>query len=172
MRLNKQQILEIAITMAKKDGLINLTANDLCRVAEIPAGSFQMVMGLKFSELIEQIKFLCPESNAPHFRLTRSHGSQEHRRTEILRTAMELATQNGYRSIQPSSLAEEAGISRALLHSYFGTKEQLLRAVMRFAVANRVLPVIAQGIANREPQALKAPMDVRLEALALLAEIN
>lgn len=87
---------------------------------------------------------------------------------EILSIALKLAQQNGYREISRELIAKAARISPALVSVRFGTMPKLRRRLMRFAIAQACLPVIAQGLAARDGQALKASDDLKQLALASL----
>ena len=96
------------------------------------------------------------------------HKSPEDRRTEILDAALELAERKGLGVFTRLELATQAGVANGLLNKYFGTMAQLHRAVMRAAVQRENLPVLAQGLARRDPQALKASDELRNRAIDAL----
>ncbi len=48
-------------------------------------------------------------------------------------------------------------------------RDEIMAAALRAAVANHVLPVIAQGLALRDPHALRAPVELRAVAAGSLA---
>ena len=79
--------------------------------------------------------------------------------------AMTLATRIGYSNIKRSDIAAAASVAEGLVSLYWGTMTQLKRAVMRRAVAEGNLVIIAQGLAGGDGQARKAPESVRREAL-------
>lgn len=93
----------------------------------------------------------------------------EVRHDQILTAALKLAAKTHYSRITRDGIAERAKCSTGLITKYFTTMPQLKRAVMRAAVKQGFVPVIAQGIADRDRHALKATGKVRKEALALLA---
>ena len=49
-------IKQIAINLARTDGLINLTRVGLCAAAGIPDGSFRHVTGQTFNEFIDSLR--------------------------------------------------------------------------------------------------------------------
>ncbi len=55
-------------------------------------------------------------------------------RERILVAAGECFAKYGFSRTRVDDIAESAGVSRALVHSYFGTKPKLLRAVQEFVV--------------------------------------
>ena len=60
-------------------------------------------------------------------------GSPEHRRTQMVRAALEVIQERGFPDTRIADVAERAGVSPALVIYYFGTKDALLSAAMRFA---------------------------------------
>lgn len=92
------------------------------------------------------------------------------RQTQILTSALALATKSGYSGLMRTEIAAHAGVAPSLISYHFSTMPDLLRAVMREAVRTECLPVIAQGVAARNPHALKAPSELRERALLSLAK--
>jgi len=60
----------------------------------------------------------------------------EEKRTEIIREAADLLEELGYDRCSMALLADRLGGSKATLYGYFPSKEELLRAVLQFQVAN------------------------------------
>ncbi len=90
------------------------------------------------------------------------------RRQHILDAAVMLASSGNYLKITRQGIAQTAGIAPTLISHHFGTMIQLRRALMRYAVQNRHLPVIAQGLAARDDQAQKASAELQAAALGTL----
>lgn len=61
-----------------------------------------------------------------------AHAAQK--RQEIIRIAAELFEELGYERTSMSAIAARAGASKATLYAYFGSKEQLLRAILEHDV--------------------------------------
>lgn len=101
---------------------------------------------------------------APRTRMTRRA-----RHDTILAAALRLAVVTGYTKVTRDDIALAAGCSPALVSEIFGTMPATRRSLMRAAVAGRVLPVIAQGLALRDPHALRAPAELRALAAASIA---
>ena len=95
--------------------------------------------------------------------------SRRARHDEILAAAVRVSITVGYNRITRDDIALAAGCSPALVSEIFGTMTCMRRAMQRAAVANHVLPVIAQGLALRDPHALRAPAELRAAAAASLA---
>jgi hypothetical protein len=88
------------------------------------------------------------------------------RRDEIMAAALRVATLIGYNKMTREDIALAARCSPAQVSELFGTMCALRRSTQRAAVANHVLPVIAQGLALRDPHALRAPAELRAVAAA------
>jgi AcrR family transcriptional regulator len=71
-------------------------------------------------------------------------------RAEILGSARSLFAIRGFRSTSVRAIAAEAGVDPALVHHYFGTKDDLFMAALQLPVDPRELlaPVIAAGPAD------------------------
>lgn len=89
----------------------------------------------------------------------------EVRREYILGVALSLAEAKHYLKMTRFQLAEECDVSEGLITHYFGTMTRLRRDVMRHAIKERRLPVIAQGLTANDPHARKAPTQLQREAL-------
>jgi AcrR family transcriptional regulator len=68
-------------------------------------------------------------------------------RAEILGSARQLFAQKGFGGASIRAIAADAGVDPALVHHYFGTKDDLFMAALEIPVDPRqlLLPVIAQG---------------------------
>ena len=67
--------------------------------------------------------------------------AQGERRTEILRTAMDLFTQRGYAAISLGQIATEVGVTKSALYNHFRSKESLYTEVLC-----TLLGLIADGV--------------------------
>lgn len=88
------------------------------------------------------------------------------RKAMILQAAIEAAKSHGYQNVTRDDIANRAGVSMGLVTKYYGTMNQLRRAIMRAAVVEEIGPVIAQGLVFNDPQAQKAPEHVKRKALS------
>lgn len=91
------------------------------------------------------------------------------RKQAIMDVAIKQAQRDGYLSLTRHELATGAQCAPSLVSRYWGTMEQLKRAVMREAVKRDNLEIIAQGLASRDSIAKKAKPEIRQQALELLA---
>ena len=90
------------------------------------------------------------------------------RTAQLLDIALVQAETFGCRNVTAHRVAVAAGVAPSLVTYYFSTMPRLHRAIMRAAVKREILPIIAQGIADRNPQALAAPDELKRKALATL----
>lgn len=86
------------------------------------------------------------------------------RTRELLAVAVNVAAAHGWRTLTREGIAVAAGVSPGLVSARLGTMDALRRSVMRAAVRERVVAVVAEGLALRDKQACKA--DEGLRALA------
>ena len=96
----------------------------------------------------------------------------ELRKEQILEAAMIVAERSGYKEMLRREIAKEANCGNGTVSLYFGTMTQLHRAVMRKAIQDEILTIIAQGIAARDANALKAPTDLRQAAMEWMLECS
>lgn len=93
-----------------------------------------------------------------------SDSDRRQRQAQILAAAIEEAKVDGYQWVRRELVAKRAGVSVGLVNSYYGTMIQLKRAVMRAAVEQRIVPLVAQGLADGNEHALKADADLKAQA--------
>jgi AcrR family transcriptional regulator len=96
---------------------------------------------------------------------------------EILLAACRVVVHEGAHALRIGNVAREAGVSRTLVHYYFTTRQELLRAAFAFSEDRRVealeaeLAGLATG-AERAERALRRTLDPELEeAPALWNEV-
>lgn len=89
----------------------------------------------------------------------------EVRKAQILAAACDLAIDIGYANVRRDNIAKAAGVAMGTVNKYFSTMTQLRGDLMRYAVKNELLPIIAQGLACRDKHALKAPRDLQNRAV-------
>tara|TARA_R100000541_G_scaffold8848_2_gene16460 strand:+ start:1680 stop:1979 length:300 start_codon:yes stop_codon:yes gene_type:complete len=82
------------------------------------------------------------------------------RHDEVLDVALSLSVSVGYLRVTRDAIAKQVGLTPQAIQHHIGTMAKLRRAIMRKALADECLPVIAQGLANRDEHALKAPADL------------
>lgn len=87
------------------------------------------------------------------------------RKKLIIQAALKVSERTGYCHVRRQDVAIEAGVSEGLVSQYLGTMSKLKRTVMRHAVIEKRLAIIAQGLVNKDPHAMKAPLEVREAAI-------
>lgn len=90
------------------------------------------------------------------------------RKSQLLEAALKIATRIGYTKVTREAIAKEAKVSPALVSFYFGTTPKMKRDIMRHAVKQEIVEIIAQGLADKNPHAQKAPDDLKKRAAAHL----
>ena len=86
-------------------------------------------------------------------------------RDKILFTAVKLYTEKGLRNVLRRDIAKRVGCATGLITWHFKSMDMLRAAAMQHAVDNGVHGLIMQGLAERHPIALKAPVAVKNAAL-------
>lgn len=102
--------------------------------------------------------------------MTRERLAPDVRKENLIVAALAVAKRDGFSSLTRASIANEAECSTGLVTNYLGTMPQLKRTVMRAAITNEVVEVVAEGIALRDKQALKAPDALKKKAIAHLTK--
>ena len=100
--------------------------------------------------------------------MTRKRMTPADRRTEVLMAALRASARIGYNRVTRDAIATEAACSPGLVSLCLGTVPQMRRVIMREAVRSRCLPIIAQGLAVRDPHAMRAPEELRAAAAGCL----
>lgn len=90
------------------------------------------------------------------------------RRAELLNAAIQLAETVGADKVTHAAVAAAVGVTHQLVVHYFGTVVALRRDIMRAAVKQRLVPIVARGIALRDSHALRADEGLRAECAAYL----
>lgn len=93
------------------------------------------------------------------------HAKGAKRKDDMLTEACRLAANKGYKSVTPTTLADAMGCAHSAISYYFNTIPQLQRDVMRHAIRTENLTVIAQGLADGNSHARKAPVELRRRAV-------
>ena len=98
--------------------------------------------------------------------MTHTRLSPAARTAALLHVALRLAAANGLHALTHASIASAAGVTNGLVVARLGTMEQVRRSVMRAAVRERCVPVVAEGLARRDVHAGKADSELRELAAA------
>jgi AcrR family transcriptional regulator len=87
----------------------------------------------------------------------RPRGSSEHTRSEILKAARKLFAERGINEVSVRDIAAEAGVTHALVHRYFGTKEEMVGEILRREIQAAVaIPVVTEANAVDPIELLRA----------------
>jgi AcrR family transcriptional regulator len=164
--MEREQIKKLAIELVKKHGLINLSRSELCKKAGIPNGSFPHVMGVNFTSFVEELKNeVRPDPLCP---VNKSRTNSLLRKNNILAAALDVSIKDGYNKVTGTSVAEAAGVSVGLVFKYFGTMKQLRNAIMKAAIQQEILEIIAQGLVTGDRKAKKVSAELKKRALSSL----
>lgn len=94
----------------------------------------------------------------------------EERKRSILQAAIKVAErQGGWSKMTREAVAREAQCADAAVSVHFGTMTEFKRTVMRHAIAEKNLSILAQGLAAGDKHAIKADSELKLKALQTLA---
>lgn len=88
----------------------------------------------------------------------------EVRHDQIIAAALKLAKRVGFANITRDRIAKEAKVSTGLVSKY-GDMPKIRTAVMKMAIDEQALSVIAQGLASGDATAKRAPQALRLAAM-------
>lgn len=157
----KKDALAVAQRLADKHGLINITRDMFCKEIKLNGRYLQPMFGCTFTELMSGV---VPSSDAPGADAHRRAGSASIRKAQILQCAVEVAKEIGYQKLTRVNVAEKSGVHVSSVSNYFGTLLQLKSDVMRYAVKNEVLEIVAQGLGSKDRQAMKASADLKERA--------
>lgn len=92
------------------------------------------------------------------------------RKDQILQAAIKVAARpGGWARLTREAVAKEAECAEGLPSKYFGTMVNFKRAIMRAAIQDWNLSVIAQGLAAGDKVAMKAEDALKRKALDTLA---
>lgn len=80
---------------------------------------------------------------------------------DMLKAALRVAERDGWRTMTRSAIAVEAGVSEGLISLRLGSMDALRRSVMRQAVRDRVLRVVAEGLLAGDKHACRADQALR-----------
>lgn len=91
------------------------------------------------------------------------------RKAQILSAAIHLASlEGGWFGLKREDIAARASCSPALVTLYYGEMAAFKRAIMRKAVRDGILSIVAQGIVLGDPIAKRAPTELKNQSLQTL----
>lgn len=89
----------------------------------------------------------------------------------ILDTATALSEKHGFRNVTRLQIATKAGIASGTVSYHFGTMVELQNAIMSHAVESKNTKILAQGLGEAHPVAIRAPQTLRVAASKVLAGV-
>lgn len=92
--------------------------------------------------------------------------SPDERYQQLLAVAVDVADSEGFLSLTHSKVANRAGVVKGTVFHHFKTIDALRDDVMKVAVKEEMLRVIASGLAMGNKIAIDAPTNVKKVALA------
>lgn len=96
-----------------------------------------------------------------------AHGSLK---AAILTAAVNLARTKSYREITALDVAQAAECAKASIFWHFETMGALRDAMVGYAVANKMWPILAEAIVAKHPQVAELPPDIKRIALLGLSK--
>ena len=85
------------------------------------------------------------------------------RTSQILEVAISIAKDKGIRAVTREAVSTNACVSPALVNVYFKSMRNLRQQVVREAIARRHVDVLTMALAERDPIARDAPLDLKIE---------
>jgi AcrR family transcriptional regulator len=162
----RTQLIKTALEQIARGGWASTTHRTIAAACDIHQSSVYQHFP-KRSDLRNELMARQPELNLPEEPDLRMQPEQ--RKDQLLTIGLGLAAEVGYKNVTMVKLTEAAGVSRTLYHRYFSTVGRFRVDLMRAAVKQENLAVIAQGLAAKDPQALKAAPELRERAAATIA---
>lgn len=95
----------------------------------------------------------------------------ENRKRLILAAALTLAEKKGYQNITRAQIGKQANVSPALVSRYFGTMGSLRTTIMQTAVRTEIIPIIAQGLIDKNRIARRAPQHLKDKVKELIGDM-
>ena len=86
------------------------------------------------------------------------------RKAHILAVGVNVAKTAGYHNVTRGMIADAAEISAGLVNVYFDDMQILKDAIMEQAIIQKILEIIAVGLAIKDPIALAAPQKLKDQA--------
>ena len=87
---------------------------------------------------------------------------------QIVMVAYKIAVEEGLHSITAGKVAEEVGITRALVHHYFRTIADLQTEVVNRAIMESQMKIVGHAVAIKHPATDNLSDDVKKAAIAAI----
>ena len=162
----KAKIDNAAKRLIKRHGVDGFNCYQLCNEVGILQGSFIRITGQKFGDYIKQ--FDDGVIKAKPMERKRA-ASTDSRIKQITAVAMLIAsTKVNYKSVNHKDVASKSGISSSTVRRYFNTREMLHDAIIKQAVKDGNLSIIAQGVVDGHRHTRRVSKQVKNKALQSL----
>jgi AcrR family transcriptional regulator len=89
-------------------------------------------------------------------------------RDQIFKAAMRLSMRTGYNKVTRDAIATKAGVAEGLVNYYFGTMTQLRRMIVRHAIKEENMTIIAQALGAADPHVKKISEELKRKAVESL----
>lgn len=162
----KDEVKRAAIKLAEQEGLMALNREALCESVGLSPGSFSHVMGMSFTQFVEELRkegHTGPLDGEPKSRI-----SPELRKEQVLHVTIELGKVHGLQNLTREMIASKAQVSLPMIGKYFGSLDGLKGEAMDYAVSHNVPELIAQGLALKHDAVINATPEVKAEAIKYL----
>lgn len=88
------------------------------------------------------------------------------RKETMLKLAISIAQRKGYSNVTREELADKMKCAESLVSYHFGSIPKLHREIMKAAVDQQNLKIIAQGLVSQDPIAQSAPKKLKKHAMS------
>ena len=95
---------------------------------------------------------------------TRTRLLPKERKAQVLAAAISACARHGWLQVTRAQIATEAGVSDGLVHHYLKDMAALRKTIMQHAVKHGLAGIVAQGLAVKNPVAMKAGEELKAEA--------
>lgn len=161
--MSKKKLTKVALKIIKEKGLINLECEEVCKHARIPKGSFTLVTGCSWTAFFNELKKTVSDTTL--HKITKTRLDVDLRKKYILDAAINIAKKIGYQKLTCKNISHETNMSRSHITHRFKSIKILKRLVLRTAIDQKILPIIAQGLANKDEATKKIPQKLKETAL-------
>lgn len=164
-----EEFLSTVERIARRDGLLNVTAGGLCHEFGCTITTLRKRLGMPFGKVLKRLHKigvpLYKEGDTPV--TLRTYPAI--RRDYLIEAALSLAKRNKTYWLTRETLAAYAHVAPATVTYHLGTVDKMRKLIMREAVKRKVAEVVALGLAGGDSIARRAPADVRQAALDSLS---
>lgn len=87
------------------------------------------------------------------------------RKLQILSAALNIAKEKGYHEISFTEVAAQLNLKRGSIIYYFANLKLLKKAVMRLAIKQKEMGILAQGLASLDPLLKNIPLALKEEVI-------